>query len=110
MEGEHEPWIPAFAHDSPENGSFAPRARALQYQRWRVHSIIRSCHRGGGLYIFRGAGLLTGHPEVAHVLEREARRDATPDAFVDPTALPSLVAGSRAAFEAPLAAGRAAGR
>ena len=52
--------------------------------------------------------LLTSHPEMAHVLEREARqKGGTPDAFVDPTALPSLVAKSRAAFEASLAAARA---
>ena len=52
--------------------------------------------------------LLTSHPEMAQVLEREARREGgTPDAFVDPSALPSLVAKSRHAFEASLAAAQA---
>jgi len=51
--------------------------------------------------------LLTSHPEMAQVLEREARREGgMPDAFVDPSALPSLVAESRAAFETSLAAAR----
>ena len=53
--------------------------------------------------------LLTSHPEMADVLGREARRErGAPEAFVDPSALPSLVAKSRAAFEAPLAAAQAA--
>jgi metallo-beta-lactamase class B len=51
--------------------------------------------------------LLTSHPAMAHVLEREARRKGgVPDAFIDPLALPSLVAESREAFEASLAAPR----
>lgn len=55
--------------------------------------------------------LLTSHPDVAHVLEREARREGgAPDAFVDPSALPSLVAESRRAFETSLAAAQAAAR
>ncbi|CUS43853.1 Metallo-beta-lactamase precursor [hydrothermal vent metagenome] len=48
--------------------------------------------------------LLTSHPEMADVLDREARREAgKADAFIDPAALPALVAESRAAFEASLA-------
>lgn len=48
--------------------------------------------------------LLTSHPEMAEVLEREARREAgTADAFVDPAALPALVGEFRAAFESALA-------
>ncbi|WEK00183.1 MAG: subclass B3 metallo-beta-lactamase [Candidatus Sphingomonas phytovorans] len=48
--------------------------------------------------------LLTSHPEMADVLDREARREAgKADAFIDPAALPALVAESRAAFEAALA-------
>ena len=49
--------------------------------------------------------LLTSHPEMAHVLDREARHKAgKADAFVDPSALPSLVAASKASFERSLAA------
>ncbi len=48
--------------------------------------------------------LLTSHPEMAEVLEREARRQAgQADAFVDPAALPALVDDMRAAFETALA-------
>jgi metallo-beta-lactamase class B len=48
--------------------------------------------------------LLTSHPEMAGVLEREARRKAgDADAFVDPEALPRLVEASKAAFERALA-------
>jgi metallo-beta-lactamase class B len=55
--------------------------------------------------------LLTCHPEMADVLGREARREAgQTDAFVDPTALPSLVAASRAAFEDALADARKAAK
>ena len=51
--------------------------------------------------------LLPSHPDMADVMEREARREAgETDAFIDPQALPSLVADSRAAFDAALAAGR----
>jgi metallo-beta-lactamase class B len=51
--------------------------------------------------------LLPSHPDMADVVEREARREAgEADAFIDPQALPSLVAESRAAFEADLAAAR----
>lgn len=47
--------------------------------------------------------LLTSHPEMADVLDREARREAgKADAFIDPAALPALVAESSAAFEASL--------
>lgn len=49
--------------------------------------------------------LLTSHPEMANVLGREARREAgDADAFIDPTALPRLVAAEKADFEAALAA------
>lgn len=48
--------------------------------------------------------LLTSHPEMAGVLDREARREAGDvEAFVDPGALPRLVAASSAAFEQALA-------
>lgn len=48
--------------------------------------------------------VLPSHPGVADVLGREARVQAgDPRAFVDPTALPSIVAESRADFEAALA-------
>lgn len=49
--------------------------------------------------------LLPSHPDMADVLERQARREAgEPDAFIDPGALPSLVAQMRRAFEGALAA------
>jgi metallo-beta-lactamase class B len=49
--------------------------------------------------------VLPSHPDVADVLEREARREAgEPDAFIDPQVLPSLVAHFSAAFETALAA------
>jgi metallo-beta-lactamase class B len=48
--------------------------------------------------------LLTSHPEMADVLDREARREAgDANAFMDPGALPRLVATSKAAFEQTLA-------
>lgn len=48
--------------------------------------------------------LLTSHPEMAEVLEREARRKAgKADAFVDSAALPALVGEFRTAFENALA-------
>lgn len=48
--------------------------------------------------------LLTSHPEMADVLVRETRRETgRANAFIDPTALPTLVADSRAAFEDALA-------
>jgi len=51
--------------------------------------------------------LLPSHPEMADVLERAARHEAgAANAFVDPQALPALVAESRAAFEADLAAAK----
>jgi metallo-beta-lactamase class B len=51
--------------------------------------------------------LLPSHPDMADVIEREARREAGErDAFIDPQALPSLVAESSAAFEAALAPAR----
>lgn len=47
--------------------------------------------------------VLTSHPGVAGVLEREARlRNGNADAFVDSTVLPTLVAASRLNFEAAL--------
>jgi len=51
--------------------------------------------------------LLPSHPDMADVIEREARREAgETDAFIDPQALPSLVADLSAAFETALAAAR----
>ena len=48
--------------------------------------------------------LLTSHPEMAEVLEREARRQAgRADAFIDPAALPALVGEMKTAFEKALA-------
>ena len=47
--------------------------------------------------------LLPSHPDMADVIGREARREAgEADAFIDPQALPSLVADSRAAFESAI--------
>jgi metallo-beta-lactamase class B len=52
--------------------------------------------------------LLTSHPDMADVLEREARREkGEADAFIDPAALPSLVAESKAGFENFLAEAQA---
>lgn len=49
--------------------------------------------------------LLTSHPGFANVLGRQARREmGQADAFIDPTALPSLVAASKRDFERELAA------
>jgi len=51
--------------------------------------------------------VLPSHPDLADVLEREARREAgATNAFIDPQALPSLVAYFREAFETALAAAR----
>ena len=51
--------------------------------------------------------VLPSHPDIADVIEREARREAgQTDAFIDPQALPSLVAHFSAAFETALAAAR----
>jgi metallo-beta-lactamase class B len=51
--------------------------------------------------------VLPSHPDLADVLEREARREAgEADAFIDPQGLPSLVAHFSAAFETALAAAR----
>jgi metallo-beta-lactamase class B len=53
--------------------------------------------------------VLTSHPEIAHVLQREARVEAGDRrAFIDPTALPAIVARSRRDFEAALAEARRA--
>lgn len=53
--------------------------------------------------------VLPGHPEMADVLGRHARQMAgEPDAFVDPTVLPRLVADFRADFDAALAKARRA--
>lgn len=47
--------------------------------------------------------LLTSHPEMADVLHRQARRESgKADTFIDPAALPALVAESQAAFEEAL--------
>jgi metallo-beta-lactamase class B len=51
--------------------------------------------------------LLTSHPEMADVLDREARQArGERNAFVDPTALPKLVAESQKGFEDALAKAR----
>jgi metallo-beta-lactamase class B len=51
--------------------------------------------------------VLPSHPDIADVVEREARREAGErDAFIDPQALPSLVAHFSAAFETAIAAAR----
>jgi len=51
--------------------------------------------------------LLTSHPGFANVLGREARRErGETNAFIDPTALPSLVAASKRNFERELAAAK----
>jgi metallo-beta-lactamase class B len=51
--------------------------------------------------------VLPSHPDIADVIEREARREAgEKDAFIDPQLLPSLVAHYGAAFETDLAAAR----
>jgi metallo-beta-lactamase class B len=48
--------------------------------------------------------VLTSHPEIADVLERQARVEAGDrNAFIDPTALSRIVAESKAAFESALA-------
>jgi len=53
--------------------------------------------------------LLTSHPGFANVLGREARRErGEANAFIDPTALPSLVAASKRSFERELAAAKKA--
>ena len=55
--------------------------------------------------------VLTGHPEAADVLAREARRRAgDAQAFVDPGELPRLVTAADAAFETELAKETAAPR
>jgi metallo-beta-lactamase class B len=49
--------------------------------------------------------VLPSHPDMTHVIEREARREGgETDAFIDSQALPSLVAHFSAAFETALAA------
>jgi metallo-beta-lactamase class B len=49
--------------------------------------------------------VLPSHPDIADVIEREARREAgEPDAFIEPQTLPSLVAYFSAEFETALAA------
>jgi metallo-beta-lactamase class B len=51
--------------------------------------------------------VLPSHPDMTHVIEREARREGgETDAFIDPQTLPSLVAHFSAAFETALAAAR----
>jgi len=53
--------------------------------------------------------VLTGHPELADVQGRAARRtDDKPDVFIDRAALPKLVAASRRDFEQELAKEQAA--
>ena len=51
--------------------------------------------------------VLPSHPDIADVIEREARRETgEKDAFIDPQLLPSLVAHFSAAFESDLEAAR----
>jgi metallo-beta-lactamase class B len=51
--------------------------------------------------------LLPSHPDIAEVIEREARRESgESDAFIDPQALPLVVAKFSGAFEAASAAAR----
>lgn len=53
--------------------------------------------------------VLTSHPEIADVLEREARAVAGDrNAFIDPTALAAIVTSSRRSFDAALAMAREA--
>jgi len=55
--------------------------------------------------------VLTSHPSMADVLGREARAEAGDRrAFIDPAALPSIVARSKADFEAALAKARQTAR
>jgi len=55
--------------------------------------------------------VLTGHPELADVQGRAARRTGdSPDAFIDPAILPKLVADARRDFEAEYAKEREAAR
>ena len=52
--------------------------------------------------------VLTSHPQIADVLGREARAKAgDQNAFVDPTALPTIVAHAKRDFEAALAKAKA---
>lgn len=51
--------------------------------------------------------VLTSHPDVADVIERDTRREAGDvNAFIDPQLLPAIVAHFNAAFESALAASR----
>jgi metallo-beta-lactamase class B len=51
--------------------------------------------------------VLTSHPEIADVMGREARAaSGDREAFIDPTALPAIVAQSKESFEAALAEAR----
>jgi metallo-beta-lactamase class B len=51
--------------------------------------------------------VLPSHPDLADVIEREARREAgEKDSFIDPQVLPSLVADFREAFEKSVAESR----
>lgn len=72
----------------------------------RAYPAIASDFRAtfAKLSAMRADIVLTSHPEMADVLERQARRDAgKPNPFIDPTTLPALVAEKKAAFEAALA-------
>lgn len=51
--------------------------------------------------------VLTSHPDMSGVLEREARREAgEKDAFIDPNELARIVAAARSDFEKSLSAGK----
>jgi metallo-beta-lactamase class B len=73
----------------------------------RAYPQIASDYRAtfGKLRTLKADIVLPSHPDVADVVEREARREAgETDAFIDPRLLPSLVAHFSAAFETALAA------
>jgi metallo-beta-lactamase class B len=73
----------------------------------RAYPQIASDYRAtfGKLRTLKADIVLPSHPDVADVIEREARREAgETDAFIDPRLLPSLVAHFSAAFETALAA------
>jgi metallo-beta-lactamase class B len=73
-----------------------------------VADYRRSFDRLGGM---KADIVLTAHPELAEVLDRAGRRkDDRPDAFIDPTLLPRIVADARGQFERDLAQERGAGR
>jgi metallo-beta-lactamase class B len=66
-----------------------------------VQDYRATFRRLGGL---KADVVLTSHPEIADVLDREVRREAGDNnAFIDPTALATIVASASANFEKSLA-------